>query len=149
MMGSTAGSDVIHVGQIEIRFRLQAAQTAGSLTMFEFLVPAGAKVPVPHSHEAFDETVYGLDGVTTWVLDGRQVRVGPGDVLFIPRGQVHHFANLDTQDARELSVIAPGLLGPEYFREIAEILNAGGPPNVERIMEVMRRHGLRPALPAK
>jgi uncharacterized cupin superfamily protein len=44
--------------------------------MFEFLVPAGAQVPVPHSHEAFDETVYGLDGVTTWVLEGQQVRVG-------------------------------------------------------------------------
>ena len=148
MRDSTAGSDVIHVGQIEIRFRLQAAQTVGSLTMFEFLVPAGAKVPVPHSHEAFDETVYGLDGIMTWVLDGQQLRVGPGDVLFIPRGHVHHFANLNTQAARELSVIAPGLLGPEYFREIAEVLKAGGPPNVERIMEVMRRHGLRPALPA-
>ena len=147
-MDSTGGSDVIRVGQIEIRFRLQAAETEGTLTMFEFLVPAGARVPVPHSHEAFDETIYGLDGVTTWVLDGRQVRVGPGDVLFIPRGRVHHFANLGTEDARELSVITPGLLGPEYFRDIAEVLDAGGPPNIERIVEVMERHGLRPAPPA-
>jgi quercetin dioxygenase-like cupin family protein len=147
-MNSTATNEVIRAGQIEIRFRLQAEQTAGNLTMFEFLVPAQARVPVPHSHEAFDETVYGLDGVLTWVLDGRQVRVGPGDVLFIPRGHVHGFANHGTEDARELSVITPGLLGPEFFREIAAVLNAGGPPNVERIMEVMRRHGLRPAPPA-
>ena len=140
-----AAKEVIRCGPIEVRFRLEAAQTAGSLTMFEFLVPANARVPVPHSHDAFDETVFGMDGVTTWVLDGQQVRVGPGDVLFIPRGHVHHFANLETQDARELSVITPGLLGPEYFREIAEVVNLGGPPNVERIMEVMRRHGLRPA----
>ena len=149
MVDSTAGSDVIHVGQIEIRFRLKAAQTAGSMTMFEFLVPAGARVPVAHSHEAFDETVYGLEGITTWALDGEQVRVGPGDVLFIPRGHVHHFTNAEKEDARELSVIVPGLLGPEYFREMSEVLNAGGPPNVERIMEVMRRHGLRPDLPAR
>ena len=148
MMDATAGKAVIHAGQIEIRFLLQAAQTAGGLTMFEFVVPAQARVPVAHSHEAFDETVYGLSGVLTWRLDDQQVRVGPGDVLFIPRGHVHHFANLDTQDARELSVISPGLLGPEYFHEIAEVVNAGGPPNVERIMEVMRRHGLRPAVPA-
>ena len=113
MMDATAGNDVIRTGQIEIRFRLQAAQTAGRMTMFEFLVPAGARVPVPHSHDAFDETVYGLAGVTTWMLDGEAVRVGPGDVLFIPRGHVHHFANLDTEDARELSVIVP-VLGPEY-----------------------------------
>jgi len=148
MTESTAGDDVIRVGQIEVRFRLQAAQTAGSLTMFEFLVPAGARVPVPHSHDAFDETVYGLAGVTTWVLDGQQVRVGPSEILFIPRGHVHHFANLDTQEARGLSVIAPGLLGPEYFREIADVVNAEGPPNVQRIMDVMRRHGLRPVPPA-
>lgn len=147
-MDSTAASEVIRCGPIEVRFRLEAAQTAGSLTMFEFLVPANARVPVPHSHHAFDETIYGLAGVTTWVLDGRQVRVGPGDVLFIPHGHVHHFANLDTQDARELSVITPGLLGPDYFREIAAVLDAGGPPDVERIMEVMRRHGLRPAVQA-
>jgi uncharacterized Fe-S cluster protein YjdI len=146
---ATAETEVIRTGPIEIRFRLQAAQTAGNMTMFEFLVPAGARVPVPHSHDAFDETVYGLAGVTTWVLDGHQVRVGPGDVLFIPRGHVHHFANLEAEDARELSVIVPGLLGPAYFREIAEVVNAAGPPNVERIMEVMRRHGLRPAPPVK
>jgi len=149
MMDATAGNAVIHAGQIEIRFLLQAAQTAGTLTMFEFVVPAQARVPIAHSHEAFDETIYGLSGVLTWTLDDKQVRVGPGEVLFIPRGHVHHFVNLDTQDARQLSAITPGLLGPEYFHEIAEVVNAGGPPNVERIMEVMRRHGLRPALPAK
>jgi quercetin dioxygenase-like cupin family protein len=148
-MDATAGNAVIHAGQIEIRFLLQAAQTAGTLTMFEFVVPAQARVPIAHSHEAFDETIYGLSGVLTWTLDDKQVRVGPGEVLFIPRGHVHHFVNLDTQDARQLSAITPGLLGPEYFHEIAEVVNAGGPPNVERIMEVMRRHGLRPALPAK
>jgi quercetin dioxygenase-like cupin family protein len=148
MMDSTAANDVIRVGPIEVRFRLEAAQTAGSLTMFEFVVPARARVPVPHSHDAFDETVYGLNGVTTWMLDGQKVRVGPADVLFIPRGRVHQFENFEAQDARALSVIAPGLLGPEYFREIAEVVNPGGPPNVERIMEVMRRHGLRPALQA-
>jgi len=143
-----AGYAVIHAGQIEIRFLLHAGQTAGTLTMFEFVVQAQARVPIAHSHEAFDETIYGLSGVLTWTLDDQQVRVGPGDVLFIPRGHVHHFVNLDTQDARQLSAITPGLLGPDYFHEIAEVVNAGGPPNVERIMEVMRRHGLRPVLPA-
>ena len=148
-MNDSSGIEVISLGQIEIRFRLDAVQTGGGMTMFEFIVPSQARVPVPHLHEAFDETVYGLDGVMTWVLDDRKIRVGPGDVLFIPRGHVHHFANLEAEEARELSVITPGLLGPEYFRDIAEVMNAGGPPNVEKIMEVMRNHGLRPVLPAK
>jgi quercetin dioxygenase-like cupin family protein len=144
-MTDARSDDVIRAGQIEIRFRLQAADTASTMTMFEFLVPAGARVPVPHSHDAFDETIYGLSGVTSWTVAGEQVRVGPGDVLFIPRGRVHHFANLDTDDARNLSVIVPGLLGPQYFREIAEVVNVGGPPDVARLMDVMRRHGLSPA----
>jgi quercetin dioxygenase-like cupin family protein len=148
-MNVSAANEVIRIGQIEIRFRLQAAATAGSMTMFEFLVPAGVRVPAPHSHDAFDETAYGLDGVLTFTLDGRKVRVGPGDVLFIPRGHVHQFENLDAAAARGLSVIAPGLLGPEYFRETGDVINAGGPPDMARVMDVMRCHGLSPVAPAK
>ena len=112
--------------------------------MFEYLIPANARVPVAHSHEAFDETIYGLDGTTSVTLDGRKVLVERGDVLLIPRGSVHLLENLAAVGARGLSVITPGLLGPEYFREMADVLNAGGPPNLERVAAVMRRHGLRP-----
>jgi quercetin dioxygenase-like cupin family protein len=101
-------------------------------------------VPAPHSHEAFEETVYGLEGVNRWTVDGRGVDVGPGDVLFIRRGSVHQFANLGTVDTRTLSVITPGLLGPDYFRELGEVVNGDGPPDLRKVMDVMQRHGLRP-----
>jgi quercetin dioxygenase-like cupin family protein len=112
--------------------------------MFEYLIPVNARVPVAHSHEAFDETIYGLDGATAVTLEGRKVLVESGDVLLIPHGSVHLIENLAAVEARGLSVITPGLLSPEYFHEVADVLNAGGPPNVERIAAVMRRHGLRP-----
>ena len=112
--------------------------------MFEYLIPVNARVPIAHSHDAFDETIYGLDGAATVTLEDRKVLVERGDVLFIPRGSVHLIENLAAVDARGLSVITPGLLGPEYFREVADVLNVGGPPNIERIAAVMRRHGLRP-----
>ena len=145
-MSSIAADDVIRLGPIEVRYRLETGQTAGNLTMFEFTVRAQAHVPVAHSHDAFDETVYGLDGILTWTLDGESRPVGRGDVLFIPRGHVHRFENHGTEDARMLSVITPGLLGPDYFREIAAALPPAGPPDVQRIAEVMRRHGLRPVV---
>ena len=145
-MSSLAASEVIRLGPIEVRYRLETGQTAGSLTMFEFSVRAQAQVPVAHSHDAFDETVYGLDGVLTWMLDGETRPVGRGDILFIPRGHVHRFENLGTEDARMLSVITPGLLGPDYFREIAAVVQGGGPPDLTRIAEVMRRHGLHPVV---
>lgn len=140
--------DVIRVGQVEIRFRLQAAETGGLFAMFEGVVPAGARVPIPHSHEAFDETIYGLEGVSDWTLEGEGITVGPGDVLFIPRGRVHHFENRGAQDARMLSVVTPGVLGPEFFREMADVVNAPGPLDIQRMASVMLRHGLRPAPPA-
>jgi quercetin dioxygenase-like cupin family protein len=147
-MNTLAPSEVIRVGQIEIRFRLQASQTDGQLTMFEFQVPAKARVPVPHSHVTFDETIYGLNGILTWTMDGPRVDVGPGDVLFIRRGTVHQFENVSSADARALSVITPGSLGPEYFRDVGAIVNAGGPPKIQEIMAVMQRHGLCPVLPS-
>jgi len=137
--------EVIRVGQIEIRFRLSPAETGGSVSMFEFLVPPRARVPLPHSHDAYDETAYGLEGVMTWTLDGRTIENRPGDVLFIPRGHVHGFENRGDVPARGLGVISPGILGPEFFREVGAIVNAGGPPDPARIGEIMRRFGLTPA----
>jgi len=147
-MPATSIHDTIQVGPVTVRYHLDAAQTNGYFTMFEFSVPSKARVPVPHSHEAFDETVYGLAGVTTWTLDGKPIAVSPGESLFIRRGVVHQFENWGEAEARSLSVITPGLLGPAYFQEIATVLNAPGPPNIPAIMAVMQRHGLRPAPPA-
>ena len=139
-------SEEIRIGQLVIRFLLEGKESGGSVAMFEFDVPAGAKVPIAHSHDRYEETIYGLAGVLTWTLDGRQSELGPGEVLCIPRGVVHRFDNLRGVDARMLAIISPGILGPGYFREIAAVVEAAsGPPNPAAIAEVMRRHGLTPA----
>jgi len=145
---STPG-EVIQVGQIQITFRMEAAQTGGLFTMFESFIPPRARVPAPHYHEGFDETAYGLEGVTTITLDGKKIPLGPGDVLFIPRGVIHHIENSGDVGARGVNVVTPGLLGPEYFREMAHVLNAGGPPDVQKIVAVMNRYGLRPIPPSR
>lgn len=134
--------ETIRVGQIEVRFLLEAADTNGSVAMFEFTVPAGAKVPVPHSHKDYDETIYGVAGVVTFTVEGKPVDIGPGECCFIPRGAVHGFNNLKSADAKGLAVITPALLGPDFFKEAAAIVNAGGPPDVEKLKAVLSKHGL-------
>jgi quercetin dioxygenase-like cupin family protein len=137
----------IKAGQVTIEFLLEAADTNGSAAMFEFTVPVGAKVPMPHYHEHFDETIYGLAGTMTFTVEGKAIDIAPGETCFIPRGAVHGFENLGSGHAKALAVINPALLGPIFFKEIAEIVNAGGPPDIEKLKRVMAKHGLIPAMP--
>ena len=147
-MTATTTREEISLGQMAIRFLLEGPASGGSVAVFEFDVPAGAKVPVAHSHDAYEETIYGLRGTLTWTVEGTVTEVGPGDVLCIPRGAVHHFDNAGAADATSLAIVTPGLLSPDYFRDIAEVAAAaaGGPPDLVAIGNVMKRHGLTPAL---
>jgi quercetin dioxygenase-like cupin family protein len=144
---ATSMREEIKVGEMAIRFVVEGEQTAGTVAVFEFDVPAGARVPVAHSHDGYEETIYGLEGVLTWTVEGTPTDVGPGEALFITRGAVHHFDNTGDVDAKALAIVTPGILGPDFFREVAAILDAaaGGPPDLAAIAAVMRRHGLTPA----
>ena len=139
----------IHVGAISIDFLVDAGESGGSVTMFECVVPADAKVPVPHSHDAFEETIYGLEGACTWTIDGRARELAPGDSVCIKRGQVHGFENRGSVDAKFLAIATPGVFGPAYFRDIAQLLAAaaGRRPDLAAIGGAMRRHGITPAQP--
>ena len=141
---TTTISDEIRVGGMAIRFLVEGTASGGSVAVFEFDVPAGTRVAAGHGHDGYEETIYGLEGVLTWTVEGTTTDVGPGDALLIPRGAVHQFDNLGDADAKALAVVTPGILGPEYFREVAAILDAaaGGPPDFAALGEVMRRHGL-------
>ena len=141
-------AEIIQVGQIEIRFLLESADTNGAVAMFEFTVPAGAKVPVPHSHQHYDETIYGVAGVVTFTVEGKPVDISPGGSCFIPRGAVHGFDNLKQTVAKGLAIITPALLGRDFFKEAAAIVNAGGPPDLEKLKAVLLKHGLVPAPPS-
>jgi quercetin dioxygenase-like cupin family protein len=144
----TTASATIRVGALSVRFVLDAETSGGSATAFECEVPANAVMSAAHSHDGFEETNYGLAGVTTFTVDGELRELHPGAVVFIPRGVVHAFENRSDGDARFLAVVTLGVLGPAYFDEIAAVLSAaaGGTPDPAAIGEVMRRHGLSPAI---
>jgi quercetin dioxygenase-like cupin family protein len=146
---TSASTDLIQVGALSVRFLVEAADSNGSASVFECFVPADSKMPAPHSHDAFEETIYGLKGVTTWRVAGRTLEIRPGEAVCISRGAVHGFENHGTEDAVFLAISSPGVMTPDYFREIHEVLaSSSGPPDLAKIAEVMRRHGLTPAPPA-
>ena len=142
--------ETIHAGPLAIRFLLTGENSSDSVAMFEMIVPASERLPAPtHSHDAYEETIYGLEGVLTMTVEGQQINVGPGKALCIPRGAIHRFDNNGSEDAKVLCLITPAKIGPQYFRETAEVLAAaaGGPPDRAKMVEIMRRHGLTPAPP--
>jgi quercetin dioxygenase-like cupin family protein len=116
---TTSMRDEIRIGQLAIRFLVEGETSGGTVSVFEFAVPAGAKVPIPHSHDGYEETIYGLEGMLTWTIDGEQFDVGPGEAVCIPRGVVHSFDNTHDADAKALAIVPPGILGPSYFQDLA------------------------------
>ena len=139
-------TETIQIGQIVLRFLRSKHDTAGSLDMFEMDVAWEGRMPLPHYHRDWDETVYGLRGTLKFDVGGKPMTLDPGDALFIPRGTVHGFENRSGVLATCLCVLTPGVLGPEYFREFAAVV-ASGQPNPEVLREIMLRHGLVPVVP--
>jgi quercetin dioxygenase-like cupin family protein len=143
-------NEAIRLGPLGVRFLITGEDANKSVAVFELEVPGAQRLAAPaHSHDHYEETIYGLEGVLTWTVDGKRIEVGPGEALCIPRGAIHRFDNDGSLDAKALCVITPAAIGPQYFRESAEVIDAaaGGPPDRAKMAEIMKRHGLTPAVP--
>ncbi|MGY3507017.1 MULTISPECIES: cupin domain-containing protein [unclassified Bradyrhizobium] len=138
-------AELINVGAMQLRFLRTKDNTSGALDLFEVMIPPNSRMPVPHYHRDWEETVYGLEGIVTWMVAGKRIEVGPGDDLFISRGVVHGFVNETQAIAKMLCVLTPGVLGPEFFREMAVAVSGSVPPDPARMGEIMKRYGLMPA----
>jgi quercetin dioxygenase-like cupin family protein len=142
--------ETITIGPLSIHFLLTGEDTNGSVSVFEVMVPAGQKLAAPaHKNDAYEEILYGIKGVLTWTINGDSIEIGPGQAVCIPPGAVHRFDNFGTEDAKQLVVISPAIMSPAYFREASAVLNAaaGGAPDIVKMVEVFRRHGMTIAPP--
>jgi mannose-6-phosphate isomerase-like protein (cupin superfamily) len=147
MSDDTARSpgESITVGQLSIRYLIDGS-SKGGMGIFELIVPPNSHVPPPHSHPGSDECVYALEGTLRYSVDETVRELRPGDWMFTPRGSVHGFSNPSAISARALIVLTPDI-GAQYFRDVGAVVNVGGPPDREKLRDVMVRHGLRLAPP--
>jgi quercetin dioxygenase-like cupin family protein len=136
---------IINLGAIQLTFLQSKDDTAGGLDLFEMTLQPNARMPIPHYHDRWDETIYGLSGISTWRIDGQDSDVAPGETVFIRRGVVHGFTNRSARPATCLCMLSPGVLGPQYFKEMAALLSADT-PDPARMKETMLRYGLVPVL---
>lgn len=135
-----SASSVIKVGQLGINYIVDGASTA-SLGMFELTVPPGSNVPPPHRHSNNEECVYVLEGTLRYTVGSETRDLMVGQSMSTPKGVVHTFANPFATTARALIVNSPDI-GAQYFRDVAAVVNAGGPPDKDALLAVMARYGL-------
>ena len=135
----------IKVGQLGINYIVDGSKT-GSIGMFELTVPPGSNVPPPHSHSNNEECVYVLSGTLRYTVGSETRDLTPGQSMSTPEGVVHGFSNPFTDTATALIVLSPDI-GAQYFKDVAAVVNAGGPPDRAALLSVMARYGLVPAAP--
>ncbi len=135
-------------GGMTIQFLIEGAETNDAISVFRCDFAAGARIPLAHSHDGFDETVVVLDGEITLVVDGTPHTLGAGESLHIPRGLVHGFAV--EESASVLAISTPGVFGSQYFQDLEDAMKAmgDGPPDRRVFAQIMLRHGLTPVIPA-
>ena len=143
---STKSSSPIQVGQLQIRYLIDGSKTGG-LGVFELTLPPGANVPPAHSHRDNEEFFYVVEGAISYSVDADARELKAGEWMSTPRGSVHGFRNGGTQTARALVMLTPDI-GAQYFQDVAAVVNAGGPPDKARLVEVMTRYGLSLPAPA-
>lgn len=138
-------SSTIKVGQLGINYIVDGASTS-SLGVFELTVPPNSNVPPPHSHSNNEECVYVLEGTLRYSVGSETRDLSVGQSMSTPKGVVHAFANPFTTTAKALIMQSPDI-GAQYFRDVAAVLNAGGPPDKAVLVAVMANYGLVLAAP--
>ena len=142
---------MVWLGPLRVECLLDHGDTAGSVSLFDVTFPAGTgsfgtpvtageAPPLAHSHLRFDEVMHVLEGEVEVAVGDQMRRARAGDVLYVPRGVSHGFANRGSGPARILFTAVPGELTLAYFEALAAA------PDAPARLEAMRRFGVEPRL---
>ncbi|MGH9437265.1 MAG: cupin domain-containing protein [Terriglobia bacterium] len=135
----------ISVGRLGVRYLIDGSANA-SMGIFELTVPPASNVPPPHSHSNNEEIVYVLEGTLCYTVGSETRHLTAGQSMHTPKGMVHGFSNPSGSIARALIILSPDI-GAQYFKDVAAVVNAGGPPDKGALLSIMSKYGLVPAVP--
>lgn len=132
--------DAIDWNGVKYRTILSAEATGGKMSIVDSLSPVGSGPP-RHVHEREDEIFVIVTGQCKFWLEGEELRRGPGETVFIPRGSEHTFQIVGDVSCRHLVILTPG--GFEgFFAEMAAGQYSVS-TDMPAIMEAAGRHNLR------
>ena len=98
-------------------FLVEGRDTGGQSALMEYRAKPGNEPP-PHWHEVEDETLCVLEGEMEAYLSDQVLRIGPGEILFIPHGEPHAWYIL-SPSFRMLIMATPARMDG-YFRQMGQ-----------------------------
>ncbi len=121
---------------IDMKVMLGAEHTGGTFSAIVAEVKPGDGPP-PHLHRDREEYFFVLEGTYWLSVNGNESTIGPGTLVFVPRGTVHTFKNVASTLGKLLEWTIPGDNG-DYFRAMHAMEAAGG-FNPETFAEINQR----------
>ena len=113
------------LGRLTVTFKATAEDTAGAYTLCESFEPAGWSAAL-HRHLTYDETHIICEGRYECQLGERGLELGPGEMMFAPRGTPHSIKVLGPEAGRELIISSPGGIFDAFIDELTTPMEAGG-----------------------
>jgi quercetin dioxygenase-like cupin family protein len=123
------------------RYLLRDEDTGGQFALIEHTIPPRTLAAPMHVHEREDEYSYVLVGRVGVQVGEEVTEAGPGELVAKLRGVPHAFWNAGDEEARLLELISPPAFA-SYFVEMAPVLSANGPPDVEQLGAIQQKYGL-------
>jgi len=142
-----AGSTLNVLGVTHI-YKATGAETGGSFSLWEDVVPPGAGAP-PHTHEREDEAFYVLSGEIQLEFEGEPAprRIGAGGFFYGARHRRHGYRNVSDQPARVLVLCVPSCGLDQMFVEL-DAATAKGMPDIGMVAAIAAKYGVTIEPPA-
>jgi mannose-6-phosphate isomerase-like protein (cupin superfamily) len=116
------------LGRMTITFKTTADDTAGAYTLCEAIEPPDSGAGL-HRHPTYDETFIIWEGHYEFQVGTRMLKLGPGDMVFVPKGTPHSFKSIGPETGRQLIVSSPGGIFDAFIAEVATSMTDSGSPS--------------------
>ena len=124
----------------QARVKIPGDQTGGAYALMDFATPPGAGAP-PHSHDREDEVFMIQSGGLRILAGGEWNEVGPVDVVFAPKRQVHAYQNHRQDPCRFRLLVSPAGF-EDFYRDLSEDSAGRDAPDLDRLRLICERHGI-------
>jgi quercetin dioxygenase-like cupin family protein len=108
-----------------ITFRETAADTGGELLAIDLELSPDGHVPGMHVHPIQEERFEVTEGTMGFKLGGKKVIAHPGDVVVVPPGVRHKFANAGDEEASARVEVRPALRMEQLFETTVALAEEG------------------------